>query len=314
MGMDLTPSAVRWIEQSLGKGRRVESAEAAEDATSSTVYFLTVGSGRRRPSATSRGSYVLRLFTNREWLAAEPDLPIHEARALEAAGAAGLPAPRLVAYTEDRDACGAPALLMTRLAGRVRLRPRRLDEWVEEMAVKLAEIHRNQAEGFPWEYSSWTDEKALMPPAWTSEPELWREAIAARQSGPPGARPCFVHRDYHPLNLLWGEGRISGIVDWVNACRGPAGVDLAHCRGNLVQMHGIEAGDLLLEAYRRVVPGYEHHSYWDVDWVLGTLPDPEFYRPWLRHGLSQPAQPLVRRRIEEYLASILTRDPLRRVN
>jgi hypothetical protein len=36
-------------------------------------------------------------------------------------------------------------------------------------------------------------------------------------SEPPDYRACFLHRDFHPGNVLFtGDGlRISGVVDWV---------------------------------------------------------------------------------------------------
>lgn len=42
----------------------------------------------------------------------------------------------------------------------------------------------------------------------------------------PQVKPCFIHRDYHPTNILWVDDKVSGVVDWVNACRGPAGIDI----------------------------------------------------------------------------------------
>ncbi|WP_081412680.1 phosphotransferase [Fictibacillus gelatini] len=32
----------------------------------------------------------------------------------------------------------------------------------------------------------------------------------------PDARNGFIHRDYHPCNVLWEDGRLTGVVDWVN--------------------------------------------------------------------------------------------------
>jgi hypothetical protein len=31
------------------------------------------------------------------------------------------------------------------------------------------------------------------------------------------------------VNVLWEENGISGIADWINACMGPIGIDVAHC-------------------------------------------------------------------------------------
>ena len=39
------------------------------------------------------------------------------------------------------------------------------------------------------------------------------------------------------------------LVDRANACSGPWGCDIAHCRDNLIQLGGFEAADAFLRAY-----------------------------------------------------------------
>jgi hypothetical protein len=39
-------------------------------------------------------------------------------------------------------------------------------------------------------------------------------------------------------------------VDWANACRGPWGCDIAHCRSLLIELDGIDAADRFLTAYQ----------------------------------------------------------------
>ena len=58
-----------------------------------------------------------------------------------------------------------------------------------------------------------------------------------------------MHRDFHPGNVLWPHGRAS-VVDWANACRGPWGCDVAHCRDNLIRIDGQGAADRFLAEYR----------------------------------------------------------------
>ncbi len=83
------------------------------------------------------------------------------------------------------------------------------------------------------------------------------QTTTARPTGPD----AFIHRDFHPANLLWVDGRLTGVVDWVNACVGPAGVDTAHCRVNLAILWGAEAAD-------RQLPG---DPAWDVEAAMGAL-------------------------------------------
>ena len=118
----------------------------------------------------------------------------------------------------------------------------------------------------------------------------------------------FIHRDYHPTNVLWCGGAVSGVVDWINACRGPAGVDVAHCRTNLAQMCGPDSADRFLDAYREVADGFIYDPYWDVDSMLDMcLPKPTFYEPWAHFGLDRIAPAEIMRRVDAYLERVMAR-------
>ena len=298
----LRPEAIAWVERSIGPEARVQAATRAKGATSSSVYLLTATAAGRRLKC------VLRLFTNEAWLQEEPDLAEHEAAVLIRAQQAGLPAPELIAYAPDAAACGAPAVLMRFIEGKVELRPDNVERWLVRQAEALAEIHQVPADGLRWTYFSWTEKKALRPPPWSKHPALWERAIEIGLGRPPAYEPVFIHRDYHPVNLLWAGGELRGIVDWVNGCRGPAGVDLAHCRGNLVSMYGPHMAEKFLAAYRQVVgPGFVQQPYWDLDSILGGLPEPGYYPPWHDFGLGRIKPAVLQARLDEYLRMIMSR-------
>jgi aminoglycoside phosphotransferase (APT) family kinase protein len=84
-------------------------------------------------------------------------------------------------------------------------------------------------------------------------------------------RSSFVHRDFHPGNVLWSRGAPTGVVDWANACRGPWECDVAHCRDNLIGLSGQDAADSFLEAYESVT-GRTYHAYWEIASVLEHAP------------------------------------------
>lgn len=61
----------------------------------------------------------------------------------------------------------------------------------------------------------------------------------------------LVHGDYWPGNLLEADGRLTGVVDWDSAHRGPASVDLVHLllhlrRGSGARSIGETAADVLV--------------------------------------------------------------------
>jgi hypothetical protein len=126
---------------------------------------------------------------------------------------------------------------------------------------------------------------------------------------PPTAPDHLIHRDYHPTNVLWQDGRVSGIVDWVNACRGPANIDVAWCRGNLARLYGVDVADRFLEAYQVLAGSYfQYHPHWDLMGIIEVLPGPpQVYPPWVDFGIRHLAPNLVRERVDDYLASVLAR-------
>jgi aminoglycoside/choline kinase family phosphotransferase len=81
----------------------------------------------------------------------------------------------------------------------------------------------------------------------------------------------LLHRDFHPGNVLWRRGRVSGVVDWLGACSGPASADVAHCRINLLTM-GTEVASRFTVRWERVA-GATYHPWGDVVTVVGFLDD-----------------------------------------
>ena len=209
----MLPDRVRsWIEQA-ARGR-VISATPMLGASSSLLHSIVV------ESAGEPRSLVLRRFTNEEWVRREPDVAFREASSVRKAFSSGLPAPELVACDPDGSLCGVPATLVTLLPGEVVLQPGNRSEWVDGLACAAAQIHRIDAEELPWKYRRFNNEEVFVVPQWSREPEAWKKVIERVQEPPPSYRECFVHRDYHPSNVLWYGDEVSGVVDWVNGCRG----------------------------------------------------------------------------------------------
>ena len=295
--------ALRWVERSVGPGARVESVTKLAGATSSILHALRVDYHGRQ------FELVLRRFVDAEWLKVEPDLARHEAAALEMAGLAGVSVPLLIAFDEGGEACGSPATLMTRLPGGVELRPDDLDAWLHGLAEALAPFHEIEAEEFPWSYYPYTDVQGLEVPGWSRARESWRKAVEVVKGPRPASRECFIHRDYHPANVLWSGGRVSGVVDWVNACRGAAGIDVAWCRHNLARMYGVGAADKFLGAYQRLAgPRFADEPFWDLITVVELLPGPpRVYEGWPAIGLTRLAEETIRARVDEYVSSLVAR-------
>jgi aminoglycoside phosphotransferase (APT) family kinase protein len=245
---------------------------------------------RRLETATTAelfavGDLVLRWYAGGTFLVEEPDALRREVAALTAVAGTRVRAPRLVAWSAE-----PPAVLMTRLAGGHRL------DVADPSAVGalLEEIHGVDPEPFArWSYRGYHEGVDLPPPRWWRDSVLWDRAAGISSDGPPRYEPVFIHRDFHPGNLLWTADEISGVVDWGNACLGPAAFDLAHYRVNVATLAGPDVADTAF-------PG---DPAWDVEAALGYV-DPwsrdardEWVGPWPHVSAS-----VARDRLEAFVA------------
>jgi aminoglycoside phosphotransferase (APT) family kinase protein len=297
----LSDNTRRWLEDVAGG--RVVAVEAVPGATSSLLHSVEV------ETAAGQRTLVLRRFVDRAWVKREPDVAVREARSLQHAERAGLPAPRLLAVDADGAHCGVPATVVTKLTGAVVLEPADRKDWLAGLAKAAAQIHRVDAAGFPWKYRRYNDGVPLSVPAWSTQPHAWRTAIDVVRSAPPSYTESFIHRDYHPSNVLWESGALTGVVDWVNGCRGPAGIDVAWCRHNLANLHGVEVADQFLSAYlAEAGREFKYDPYWDLMSVVELLPGPpSMYEGWRASGIANISSAVMRERVDAYVLSVVSR-------
>lgn len=305
VGQAMPESIRRWIEASFLPAAVLTGEQRLKGSTSSTLHRVDL-----QQEGTLRQA-VVRRFTNADWLQMEPDLARHEAAALQAAVGCGVPAPRLLAFSEEAVEGSEPAVLMTLLPGEVVLQPEDMERWLHGLAEALAEVHRTAPPtDFAWNYRTYNDLSTLAPQEWSPDlaPE-WSSALAIARGPKPKSKTCFIHRDYHPANVLWKDGAVSGIVDWVNACIGPAGIDTGHCRVNLAMMYGTETADRFLEAYCEAAgAAFSYEPYWDLLALFDMLDGPPtVYSGWPAFGFTGLTDQLMRQRIERYMLSLLER-------
>src|SRR5215217_8293214 len=238
----LPAQLVAWVEQTLGSGARVVRSKRLTGGLTSLVHRLMVERNGRREE------YVLRWWTPdsewEHWIARAVPL---ETAVLTKLERSDIPAPRVIGAITDA-AVGGPAVLMTRLPGKVHLMPRDRQHWLQQMAQMLARIHALALDGNPFE--SWLDHSQLSPPPDASRADVWREAIALVAEERPTTRTCFLHRDYQHFNMLWSRERLTGVVDWSEACIGPPEVDVGHCRLNLTVLFSADVADRFREMYQ----------------------------------------------------------------
>jgi len=107
------------------------------------------------------------------------------------------------------------------------------------------------------------------PPAWARWPATWERAVELFHAPTPEGAEAFTHRDFHPGNVLWRRGRVTGVVDWASASIGPACIDVGHCRANLFP-YGLDVADRFTVIWEQV-SGARYNPWADVVTIIGCL-------------------------------------------
>lgn len=252
--------ALAWAGSALGSP--VVAHERLEGGLTSRMLALRHGDGAES---------VMRLMTNEPWRTHGAELTTREHEAQLFLAGTEVPAPTSLALDAEGTTCGVAAHLMSRLPGAAR--PEVDGDGLRAMAGLLAAIHAQRpAEPFRT-YQSWAWEAKWVVPAWTRHPDSWLRAFEVLAGPAPAYEPTFLHRDFGHRNLLWTDGGISGVVDWVETSTGPAWLDAAHAASNLAVMIGAEPAAAFLDEYaaRAREP---MHPFWLVMDAVGYLPPP----------------------------------------
>jgi aminoglycoside phosphotransferase (APT) family kinase protein len=198
----------------------------------------------------ARGDAV-EAFVLRRWYvedAAKEHLVERESAALTAVQETSVPAPRLVAADPDGMSTGTRCTLTTALRGTPDLAPADPGVWVGQLAEAQASIHAVDTM-LPTRWNGWYDVEE--PLRWIADTGLREEARAVAAGAELDHQVGLVHGDYQHFNVLWLDGRLTGVVDWPNAGTGPRGIDVGHCRLNLAVLFTPDLADDYLAAYER---------------------------------------------------------------
>lgn len=273
----LPQEAIAWIESILGNDARVE-VKGTLGARSTTMHAVDVvdHAGNVLELAIRRFHDAARLKDDKAYQ------PEHEAMVLEFLAFTTVPAPELIAIDAVGEHCDVPSLLTTRLRGETVVPPGVPRHFVAELVDALVSIHDlkwNLSTALPL-YESYFDQSdgrcERRPPRWSTHPALWERVFEILDSPPPTTSTGFIHRDYHPAQTLFDGSRLTGICDWLTACDGPYGIDLARMRINLAEGWSLELADEFRRTYQSVSGEDRVHPYWDLldsaD-VLLDLPD-----------------------------------------
>jgi aminoglycoside phosphotransferase (APT) family kinase protein len=264
---------VAFVESCVG-GRAVGSPRRMSGGIASEVYAMTCAVGDRGHRFAAR-----RYISD---LPFEPGPPTiaSETSTLVQLEDLNVPAPRLLGSDPSGDVAGRPALVMTRLPGRLALRPDDPLAWTRALAEMLVAVHSLPVTAPP--YEPWLDLATLEVPAWTDRPDVWGAALELLASLPSSEPEGFVHGDYQQFNMLWHRDRISGVLDWTGSWVGPPDVDVAHARLNLVCLYSVECAESFRREYEARA-GRATSPWRDVAEFVGYVPR---FAQTLRHQIA----------------------------
>jgi aminoglycoside phosphotransferase (APT) family kinase protein len=295
------PSAqtLDWVERVAGG--RVVAWRRMTGGIVSVVHRLTVDHG------SYRDVLVLRQYEHRGRALADGDTAAQirdEAATLHAVHNAGLPAPEPVAADPDgRESGDYPAILMTRLPGRLDLTPADPEGWLRQIAAMAARIHDVRVAG-PFDRRN--DATAPVVPASATRPALWEAAFAIMRQQAPEPATRFIHGDFQHFNVLWRRGRLTGVVDWTGSCTGPADIDVGHCRLNLAVLFGADWAERLRLAYEAEA-GRTVDPWWDLYAITGYSDDWPRFIPVQVAGRAPVDTAGMTSRVEDLLEATLAR-------
>ncbi|GAA1895841.1 phosphotransferase family protein [Asanoa iriomotensis] len=288
----IEPRTRAWVEKALPSGHRVAAVTELRGGWTSRMCRLdVVGTG-------DPYQLVLRSFIKPFFVRHAPGLLAREATILQMLAGTSVPAARLHAVDPTAEFCDHPSLLMSLLPGRVDLAADRSAALARQLVAIHAVAHR------PRTYQAWTDPDRVRVP---EDSPLWRRAVALIRREPPPWQGSFLHRDFHPGNVLFTGDAITGVVDWVETSWGPTDLDVAHCATATALLHGAEAGLRFADHYRAAGGQATGDPYWRLIDALAFAPDAEKVAgPWRELGRTDLTPKRLTRRLTDYVAAVVS--------
>ncbi|MFB7191691.1 phosphotransferase family protein [Streptomyces sp. NPDC056230] len=301
-----------WVEQALTGGEYVSEVVRLHGGATSEMLRLTVD------GPAGQRALVLRNFIEPRFARQAQSLLKREADVLRMLEDADVPTASLVAVDATGDHSGRPCLLMSVLPGEPRIQDAGADRRIELLANALRRIHdvRLPPGARPQTYEAWIKPEDVPLPKDSSRTELWQRAVDVIREPPPAYQGRFLHRDFHPGNVLFtgpdDDPRISGVVDWVETSWGPADLDVAHCSTALAVLHGVPAGmrfaDLYLAVGGRLTEDRTAHLYWRLLAALVYAPNVDRLAvPLAALGRTELTADTLTARLEDYLQAVFER-------
>lgn len=185
-----------------------------------------------------------------------PQAVSREFKRLQTLHRGGIAVQKPVFCDESGSQFGRPALVIEYIDGRPDLNPANPASTIEQIANRLAEIHRFEATASDLALPDGTacrfenNASDVMPQA---DPVFQVDRIwntLANHSGTQSLnQPVLLHGDFWPGNTLWRDGSLVAVIDWEEATRGDPLFDLSIGRLDLWWVFGRSAMEAFTRSY-----------------------------------------------------------------
>ena len=302
------PALLAAVIRRFAPDARIVAASAMDGGESATMTSITF----ERAGGTQE-SVILRQVGDVD-LAADSDTAENESRVLDALRGTGLPVHRTIHVDRSCRLLPRPFLVVTFLQGEPDYGPSDRIGAALQMAAFLARLHAVD--------TGCGDLAAVprrdgpldgSPDRCDGLPGIFRGAYDVLEAiQPPPARnsEALLHGDLWAGNVLWRDGRLSGVVDWEDAAVGDPLADLAIARVDMSWGFGWEA----VQAFTAHYAGYTGFDlgalpYWDLRAVLRQAPHAiDYAEGWREVGRADITEAAIRaahtRLIDEAISAL----------
>ncbi|MGI8712522.1 MAG: phosphotransferase family protein [Solirubrobacteraceae bacterium] len=198
-----------------------------------------------------------------------------------------------------------PTSLISWLDGQADITPTDPERWADELGRAIAVVHAvpsGRLMTLPSVFDrSGGSQGVLDGPLATEVRSRWAQVTASPE--------VLTHSDYWSGNVVWRDGKLTGIVDWSGGARGPRGFDLGWCRLDLLLLFDEQVADVFLWAYETAIGSTVcDMALWD-SWAVARSHD--LVETWVPNyaplGRADLDESELRRRHSQWTAQLLER-------
>ncbi len=178
---------------------------------------------------------------------------------------AGVAVPAPLYLDDSGEIFDRPVLVIEFIDGKTEFSPANVDDYMRQMAVSLAKIHR--IERVDLDFLPYIERKRCIVSLHETVGDYLDEGRIREmlESAPQGNPHGLVHGDFWQGNVLWRDGQLAAVIDWEDAALGDPLVDVANARLEILWSMGVAAMENFTRQYQSLnAIDFSGLPYWDM--------------------------------------------------